>query len=31
MFNRNELLMVEGALAVILPVAFGLLLLSWAL
>jgi len=30
-FKHNELLMIEGALAAILPVAFGLLLLSWAL
>lgn len=31
MFKHNELLMIEGALAAILPVALGLLLLSWAL
>jgi len=30
-FKHNELLMIEGALAAILPVAFGVLLLSWAL
>lgn len=31
MFKRNEFLMIEGALAAILPVAFGLLILSWAM
>ena len=31
MFKHNELLMIEGALAAILPVACGLLLLTWAL
>lgn len=31
MFKRNEYLMIEGALAAILPVAVSLLIFSWAM